>query len=138
MDQLLGVVRASERSGDQAVSPKGAIGRYQIMPGTGAMYGVTPEQLRDPATNEAVARQYLAMLVRKYHGDTAKILAAYNAGPGREDQNLRAGPGHRSLPEETRRYVDRARGLDGYAPAVVTIENKAGADVNVSVNGLKN
>jgi hypothetical protein len=42
------------------------------------------------------------------------------------------------LPEETRRYVDRARGLDGYAPAVVTIENKAGADVNVSVNGLKN
>jgi hypothetical protein len=138
MDQLMGVVKQSERSGDQAVSPAGAIGRYQIMPGTAAMYGVNREQLFDPATNEAVARRYLAMLVKKYHGDTAKILAAYNAGPGREDQNLRAGPGHRSLPEETRRYVDRARGLDGYAPAVVTIENKAGADVNVSVNGLKN
>jgi len=135
MDQLMGVVRKSEASGDQAVSPKGAIGRYQIMPGTGAMYGATPQQLMDPATNEAVARKYLASLVQKYHGDTQKVLAAYNSGPGREDAVL---AGKQRMPNETARYVDRAKGLDGYAPTVVTIENKAGADVAVSINGLKN
>jgi hypothetical protein len=135
MDQLMGVVRKSEASGDQAVSPAGAIGRYQIMPGTGAMYGASPQQLMDPATNEAVARKYLASLVQKYHGDTQKVLAAYNSGPGREDAVL---AGKSQMPAETARYVDRAKGLDGYAPTVVTIETKAGADVAVSINGLKN
>src|SRR5215813_6391645 len=44
-----------EGSGPQAISPKGAIGRGQIMPGTAAQYGVTREELFDEATNERVS-----------------------------------------------------------------------------------
>jgi Transglycosylase SLT domain len=133
-DQLLGIVRQSENSGDTAVSPPGAIGRYQIMPKTGAAFGATPEQLRDPAISEMVARRFLAQLVRKYHGDTDKILSAYNMGETQFDRVL---AGKRSLPLETQKYVTGAHQMTGYAPTVITIEDVTGGSVNKSVNGLK-
>ena len=136
-DQLLGIVRQSERSGDAAVSPAGAIGRYQIMPTTAEQFGVSRRQLFDPAVNEMVARRYLAQLIKRYHGDTDAILAAYNAGPGRADRFVTK---HdlSTLPLETRKYVTGAHSMTGYAPTVVTIENNTGGNSNVSINGLKN
>ena len=49
------LIRKLESSGDRAVSPKGAIGRYQIMPGTAHQYmgaGYDTSKLFDPAENE--------------------------------------------------------------------------------------
>lgn len=134
-DQLLGIVRKSEASGDKAVSPKGALGRYQIMPATGAEMGFSREDLLDPTKNEAAARKYLGMLIRKYHGNTERILAAYNSGPGAEDKFDRGLV--RTRPAETQKYLDRAQGMKGYAPTVVTINDNTGGNVNVSINGLK-
>lgn len=63
-----------------AKSSKGAQGVMQIMPATGAEYG-----LQDPFSArqsiDAGAR-YLRDLIARYDGDLALAAAAYNAGPG--------------------------------------------------------
>lgn len=135
---LLGVVRKLEGSSDTAVSPKGAVGRYQITEDTARTYGFDPRRLTDPAYNEQAARTILRDLAKRYHGNTQEILAAYNAGPGAADRFRAAGDNPAVLPRETQKYLQRAPLLDGYAPAVVTIENNTGGNVNASVNGLKN
>lgn len=134
---LLSIVRRSEASGDSAVSRAGAIGRYQIMPGTARQYGFDPARLTDPAYNETAAKAILADLVRRYHGNTAEVLAAYNAGPGRADRFRAAGDNPAVLPRETQQYIDRAQHMQGYSPTVVTIENNTGGNVNTSINGMK-
>lgn len=64
----------------QARSSKGAQGVMQIMPDTGALYG-----LQDPFSSgqsiDAAAR-YMKDLIARYDGDLALAAAAYNAGPG--------------------------------------------------------
>ena len=64
-----------------AVSWAGAIGLWQVMPNTAASYGVSREELFDPVINTKVAIKYLLYLNRRFHGDVAKVLFAYNAGP---------------------------------------------------------
>jgi hypothetical protein len=135
---LLGIVRRSEGSGDQAVSPAGAVGRYQIEPGTARQYGFDPSRLKDPAYNETVAKTILADLVRRYHGNTNEILAAYNAGPGVANRYRASGDNAGVLPRETQKYIDRAQHMQGYTPIVVSVENNTGGNAAVSVNGLKN
>ena len=69
-----------------AVSPKGAIGLMQLMPGTARALGVDP---RDPRQNVAAGARYLRELLVKYssHDDQVlRALAAYNAGPGAVDK----------------------------------------------------
>jgi soluble lytic murein transglycosylase-like protein len=86
------------------VSEKGALGLLQVMPETGARFGVTRERLFDPASNLAAGTAYLAWLSDHYRGDLDLILAAYNAGEGAVDQ-------HRGIPpyRETQQYVKRVR-----------------------------
>lgn len=107
VEQLLPQIRGLERSGDHAISPKGAVGRYQIMPGTARQYGFDPEKLMDPQYNEAVARHVLADLSKRFNGDTEAILIAYNAGPGRAMTFIRNGRNTDQLPLETQKYVKR-------------------------------
>ena len=82
-----------------AVSPKGAIGLMQLMPGTAADMGV--DDPFDPEQNIEGGVKYLSLLTDKYGEDKEKILAAYNAGPARVD----AAGGIPSIPE-TQRYVE--------------------------------
>lgn len=71
-----------------AVSPKGAVGIAQIMPGTARDpgYGVAP--VTDPTDPEEALRfgaEYMRAMLDKY-GDYGLALAAYNAGPGAVDK----------------------------------------------------
>lgn len=105
---LLPLVRKLEDSGDSAVSPKGAIGRNQIMPATARAYGFDPSRLTDPAYNDMVATAILSDLSKKYGGNTDMILAAYNGGPGVANRLAKTGdPGN----AETRAYLARAHRL---------------------------
>lgn len=66
----------------RAVSPKGAIGVMQLMPGTAKQMGADPH---DPEQNIAAGAQLLRELLLKYENDpnpVRRALAAYNAGPG--------------------------------------------------------
>jgi len=61
-----------------AVSPKGAVGLGQLMPGTAAALGVNPW---DPAQNLWATAKYLREQYDAF-GHWELALAAYNAGPG--------------------------------------------------------
>jgi cell wall-associated NlpC family hydrolase len=81
---LLAAVAQTESGGNpNAVSPAGAQGLMQLMPGTAASLGVNaliPSQAVDGAA------RMLSGLLTKYHGSVPLALAAYNAGPGAVDK----------------------------------------------------
>lgn len=104
----LSTVRTLEGSGDQAVSRTGAVGRYQIEPGTARQYGFDPVKLTDPTYNEHVASVILADLQTKFKGNLADMLVAYNAGPGRARTWINGGRVFSDLPLETQRYLEHA------------------------------
>lgn len=82
-----------------AVSPKGAIGVMQLMPGTAQALGADPT---DTEQNIDAGARLLRELLIKYNGDVVKALAAYNAGSGAVDK-------YQGLPPypETQSYVDK-------------------------------
>lgn len=91
-----------------AVSPKGAIGLMQVIPGTAARYGLASDakrsieqKLTDPATNVSIGTRYLADLMVRYDADVRLALAAYNAGEGAVDRYDRQVPPY----PETQAYV---------------------------------
>lgn len=86
----------------RAVSPKGATGVMQLMPGTAREMGVS--DITDPYQNIFGGVGYLAKLERKY-GDPKLAAIAYNWGPGNTDKWLKRGGDFSKLPKETRNYV---------------------------------
>ncbi len=66
-----------------AVSPKGARGLAQLMPGTARQLGVDSD---NPYTNLEGGARYLREQLDRFGGDLEKALAAYNAGPGRVER----------------------------------------------------
>ncbi|MFM0341062.1 lytic transglycosylase domain-containing protein [Paraburkholderia fungorum] len=76
---LMAVIDVESGGNPQAVSPKGATGLMQLMPGTGARHGAS--DLFDPRQNIAAGARYLKQLMRQF-GDLQLALAAYNAGEG--------------------------------------------------------
>ncbi len=77
---LEAVVWQESRWRASAVSPAGARGLAQLMPGTARELGVNPD---DPFANLEGGARYLREQLDRFDGDLEKALAAYNAGPGR-------------------------------------------------------
>jgi soluble lytic murein transglycosylase-like protein len=96
----------AESGGDpRAVSPRGARGLMQLMPGTWASLSKRLElgaDPFDPRANILAGTAYLADLRERF--GLPGVFAAYNAGPARYAAHLR---GERTLPHETKAYLKR-------------------------------
>jgi hypothetical protein len=90
-----------------AVSPAGAKGVMQLMPGTAKDMGV--KDVFDPFQNIEGGVKYLAMLNKKYDDPTIAAIA-YNWGPGNTDKWLKSGADVNRLPKETQKYIARLAG----------------------------
>jgi LysM repeat protein len=83
------------------VSPKGARGLMQLMPGTAARFGV--RKPFEPAENIMGGARYLKQLLENFGGRVDLVLAGYNAGEGAVMKYGGNVPPYR----ETRNYVQR-------------------------------
>ena len=102
------VIRVESGFNSRAVSPKGARGLMQLMPGTAAMLGVRDSF--DPRQNIDGGVRHLRGLIDRFSSNLKLALAAYNAGE-------QAVVNHGGIPPypETRDYVSRILGL--FTPA---------------------
>ncbi len=106
-----------------AVSPVGAVGPWQLMPGTARELGLKvsgkyDERKQYYKSTVAVAK-YLKDLYRAY-GDWLLVLAAYNGGPGTVNKAIKKSGSRNfwqlqyALPAETRGHVKRFIGAHYY------------------------
>ena len=108
---FLSLIRRESGYNPTRVSPRGAYGLAQLMPGTAKELGV---DIRDPYQNMEGGARYLRQMLDRFGGDMKLALAAYNAGPTKV---RRAG---NTVPEirETRDYIQnimRDAGITNYA-----------------------
>jgi soluble lytic murein transglycosylase-like protein len=95
-----------------AISPKGAIGLMQLMPGTAQVLGADP---RNPAQNVDAGTRYLRDLLEKYNYGLRHALAAYNAGPGAVDK-YNGVPPYRETIDYISRIEKKLRAADAIKP----------------------
>lgn len=94
---LLAALSMQESRGNvNAISPDGARGTMQFMPGTAKQYGV---DVRSIASSADGAARYLRDLLKRYDNNIVKALTAYHSGEGNVNKG-RIGPvGRRYAPE---------------------------------------
>lgn len=101
--KMIALIIGLESSGNKYANSGKAMGLTQLTPGTARDLGV--QDIYNPKQNIIGSAKYLSQLTAHYNGDTDKILAAYNAGPGRVDSG-------KSLPRETRNYIARYHNME--------------------------
>lgn len=127
------LARIESSNNPSAVSPKGAIGLYQIMPivlkhfnetvplkscvgnspnGCLTTKYYTPDDLLTSGVNEIVADWYLDWLWARIPLDDenemiANLLIAWNWGPGNWRKWYREGAKHKKLPKETQDFLKK-------------------------------
>lgn len=126
----------------KAVSPAGATGMWQFMPGTGNMYGLKNnseiDERLDYKKSTIAAAQYLKDLKDQF-GDWFLAMAAYNCGPGNIRSYIRRSDGNYSfqkikhrLPKETFEYIPKFIAISylmEYAPEYKLVPRRPSVDL---------
>jgi hypothetical protein len=122
IEHLADLIPRLERSGDNATSPKGAQGRYQLMPATAAHYGVDPT---NPVASRNAAVAMLTELYNHYKGDRQKTIAGFIDGQPILDADIAAhGDRWRDfLGPNSADYVDRYVALEHGGAGNSTVVN---------------
>jgi hypothetical protein len=102
---VLALIRQESNFAHQAVSPKGAMGLMQLMPGTAASLGV--QNPFDPRENILAGCRYFRQLLDYFQGNVPLALAGYNAGYHRV---ISAGCQIPAI-KETQEFVTQVMGL---------------------------
>jgi hypothetical protein len=94
------VIQQESNYDPKALSPAGARGLMQLMPGTAKRFDCN--DTKDEACNVEAGTKYLAWLLKRFNGDVKLVLAAYNAGEGAVDK-------YQGVPPypETQNYVNK-------------------------------
>ncbi len=124
-DVALAVANTESGGNQDAISNKGAIGIFQLMPSTASWLGVDPTNLDD---NIKGGVSYLAKLYKQF-GDWTLAIAAYNAGPGNVDKYGGVPPF-----SETQDYVTKVLGQLGSTVVNSGSTEQTGySDIDVSI-----
>ena len=118
IDPLLlhAIAHVESRHNPQAVSPAGARGVMQVMPATGARFGVErPAALHEVRTNIEVSATYLKLLQRRFGNQLQLVLAAYNAGEGAVERHGRRIPQNGETPGYVQQVLAEYRALSSAA-----------------------
>jgi len=115
---LMGIARRESAFNPHAMSPVGARGLMQLMPGTAdhvaqglGIIAPNTADLFEPQVNIRLGSTYIRSMLERYRGNRIAATAAYNAGPHRVDRWLSTAPQEfdrfvESIPfRETRDYV---------------------------------
>src|SRR5256885_13838377 len=102
---LYSVMHQESSFKSHALSPKGARGLMQLMPGTAARFGVT--SIFDPRQNIEGGARYLRFLLDRFDGNVNLALAGYNAGEGAVEKYGRQIPPYAETQEYVRRISHR-------------------------------
>lgn len=81
---VMALIRQESAFERTAISPVGARGLMQIMPGTARLLarGTTKKDLMRSELNVELGSKFVAQLLKRFDGNLVLALAAYNAGPG--------------------------------------------------------
>lgn len=104
--------RDFDSQGRPVTSSAGAMFAGQVMPATARQpgYGIRPAASQTPEEYNRVGQEYFQAMRKQFPGNEQAAIAAYNAGPGRVQQNMRANQGQMNvaqLPRETQGYLQK-------------------------------
>lgn len=118
------VIKVESNFNADAVSPKGAQGLMQLMPGTAKRFGVTDSF--DPEQNITGGVKYLQLLFKEFgEANLDLVLAGYNAG----EQAVKKYNNQIPPYSETRNYVKKVMAL--YTPGAALTPYKSTGNSNI-------
>lgn len=142
--ELMDAIRMVESGGGKYLfSPAGAVGDYQLMPGTardlGLQVGGGVDERLNSSKSRAASTKYMAQLLKRYNGNTTNALRAYNWGMGNMDKYL-AGD-IQNMPQETIDYpfkiAQHYKGLNSMAISKPTSGGYSGGEsTNINIQNV--
>ena len=131
-DLAISVAFTESNFNPSAVSPKGAVGLMQLMPGTAKELGVDPN---DPMENIRGGVTYLRQLGERFENDPVKTLSAYNAGP---NSRFLETNDPKDVPTETLKYVVKIADIHGGdIPQVIASETVEEEEQPIDVKAIE-
>jgi hypothetical protein len=124
-NMLNGIKNFGEKSDPGAVSPKGARGVMQFMPGTWAQYGKGDPS--NPYASIDAAGAYVKDMMKRYSGSVPASLTEYNGGIA---QARAVQSGGQPWAAETQHYISRVQS------GMATMNSSTDVNVSLQVSGL--